>query len=103
MATTYRQKPVIVEAMQWDSPEAAYKIEEWSDTAPGLLDPAAAYQDDVAGPLDPVTGEDWGRLVVNALGGDLTVTPRDYVVKIAEGSFTVIGREAFEAGYVADA
>lgn len=99
MATTYLQKPVVVEAMQWDSPEAAYKIEEWSDTTPGTLEPAAYYQHELAGPSDPVTGEDWGLLTVTAPGGDLTVTPRDYIVRIGDDAFTVIGREAFESGY----
>lgn len=83
----YRKKPVIIEAMRFDSPEAAERIREWSG---GLVHPHEG---------DP-TPERPSLLVI----GTFAVLRRpvslgDWVIREGEGRYHPCPPELFEATY----
>lgn len=99
-ASKYRKKPVVIEAFQWVTGEAQLDaIEEWMGDASDDL----TYDGDVASPLDPETGEDWGRLTIHTPEGDHTVTPRDYIIRGVQGEFYPCKPDIFAETYEKEA
>lgn len=90
----YRKVPVVIQAMQWDQPEAAWDLIEWAD---GSVD----YAPDTAGPADPGTDQDWGLLTVTTLEGDHHATPGDWLIRGVKGEFYFCKPDIFAATYEA--
>lgn len=85
--------PVWVHARQWTSQEQAYDLILWAD---GTVD----YDAYTAGPGDPLTGEDWGRLFVDTpTGQQVEATPRDWLVRGPTGRFVFMSPEEFRAWF----
>lgn len=75
----YRTEPVEVDAWQWTEESEAYALEEWAG-----MD--CQYDPHVAGGVGP-DGEDWGDLTIETPAGTLTVSPFDYVIRVADDVF----------------
>ena len=96
----YRKRPVVIEAVQWTALGQVHDICEWSDSFPAEADgPVLAYDGTLAGPCDPETGEDWGLFTIETLEGDLTVSPRDWIIRGVQGEFYPCKPEIFAATY----
>ena len=84
-AMKFRKKPVVIEAMQWDgTPGSALSIMRWANRGP----PQA--QANVFG---------GACLCVHTLEGDLTISPKDWVIKGVKGEFYPCKLDIFEATY----
>lgn len=89
----FRSRAVIVEAFQWTDED---QIDDLLDWAPELT-----FDPDLAGPQDPMTGEDWGRLTIETPSGTLVVSPRDFIVRDATGEVMVRQPHFFASAYAA--
>lgn len=92
MTATHRKKPVEIEARQWNSIEEINDLMEWTEDS-------LSYDEEVSGPSDPLTGEDWGLLNVDTMEGSMTVTPRDWIIKGVEGEFYACKPSIFDKTY----
>ena len=98
--TTFRKKPVDIQAMQWTAPEQAAALVAWAAST----DPARPvhYDPNGPGPVDPATGDPWGRLSVQTLetGDDPHLaTPGDWLIRGVKGEFYFCKPDIFEATY----
>ncbi len=90
----YRKRPVVIEAVQWDSEDGVYDILDWIEENGG-----SAYADlDVSGGTGP-KGEDWGSFTIETLEGDMEVSPFDYVIRGVMGEFYACKPDVFAASY----
>ena len=90
----YRKRPVVIEAVQWDSEDVVYDILDWIEENGGN-----AYADlDVSGGTGP-SGEDWGSFTIETLEGDMEVSPFDYVIRGVMGEFYACKPDVFAASF----
>ena len=87
----FRKKPVEIEAVQWTEPGGAFALIDWSDEA-------LRYDHLTSGPSS-ATGEDWGRLSVETLEGEMLVSPGDWIIRGVAGEFYPCKPDIFEATY----
>jgi hypothetical protein len=98
----FQRKAVVVQAIRWDRAEAGYDVLEWADmraAEQGVGFAEVTYDEFVAGPSEPETGEDWGLLQVETATGKATMAPHDWLVQGSLGEFSVVTTEVFEATY----
>lgn len=88
---TVVQRSVLVDAIQWTSPEQGHELAEWCG---GHYDPCTS------GGIGP-DGEDWGELTVYTHGGILTICPYDYLVHTVTGDFHPFTAIAYHATFAA--
>ena len=110
MATSFRKKPVVIEAMQWAHGNSHY-VWEWmgENLYPFLvgnaLEPSTLrYPDQIETDdskpdkgcyIDPGTG----NLVIRTLEGDMRVSLGDWVIRGIQGEFYPCKPDIFEATY----
>jgi hypothetical protein len=100
--TTFRKKPVEIEAMQLpvdaDGP-AAMAVYQWIESFIGSTQPAgdgAGYLPESTGvTIDPADG----MLVIRTLEGDMKVSLGDWVIRGVQGEFYPCKPDIFEATY----
>jgi hypothetical protein len=88
---TVLQRNVLVDAIQWTSPEQGHELAEWS---------GGRYDPHTSGGIGPA-GEDWGRLTVDTHAGVLTVCPHDHLVHTVTGEFRPFTVDAYHANFAA--
>ncbi len=88
---TVAQRSVLVDAIQWTSPEQGQELAEWS---------GGRYEPHTSGGIGP-DGEDWGALTVDTHAGILTVSPRDHLVHTVTGEFRPYTVDAYHATFAA--
>lgn len=83
----FRQKPVVIEAMQWDGTRtAAYEVMAWAHY--GL--PAAA---------NSIVGLNDGWLSIRTLEGDMSASIGDWIIKGVNGEFYPCKPDIFAKTY----
>jgi hypothetical protein len=85
-ATTYRKKPVVIEAMQFNSGEDARAIAEWSGGRA------------VTHPGDP-SSEHPTVMSIDTLEGRMSAVRGDWIIKGVKGEFYPCKPDIFEATY----
>lgn len=91
MATKFRKKPVVIEAMQFDgSWQSAQPILVWMETDRPLDRSGARWSDNNgAGPF----------IHINTLEGEMTASPGDWIIKGVKGEFYPCKPDIFEQTY----
>lgn len=115
MARTYRKRPVVIEAEQWDgTATCAVQIIGWALANGGTI----RYHDHAAAPGCPGSHEagpfrfcdqrgcDWtdtgADLSIDTLEGTMTARPGDWIIRGVAGEFYACKPDIFEATYVED-
>jgi len=89
---TYRKKPVVIEACQWDgSIESAQEICDWANPFGHPMDePTVSYM---------VYDGEATDFLIWTLEGDMTVSPMDWVIKGVSNEFYPCKPDIFEKTY----
>lgn len=88
----YHSKPIIIEAVQWDSLEQSKELIEWGN---GKVSHAPT------GKTLPAEREHWGLLAVETTRGSQMGMPYDWLIRDITGNFSFMDPETFEATYIA--
>ena len=114
MARTYRKRPVVIEAEQWDgTASSAGRIIDWALALGGTI----RYRDHAGAPgclgahengpfrYCDQRGCDWletgADLAINTLEGTMTASPGDWIIRGVAGEFYACKPDIFEATYEA--
>ncbi|MBT2680042.1 hypothetical protein J7E38_13590 [Bacillus sp. ISL-35] len=83
----YRKKPVVIEAIQFNTLEDYLRICKWIDDSESTL--SAVETVEFRTPI----------MLVNTLEGTMTAKPGDYIIKGVNGEFYSCKPDIFEATY----
>ena len=95
--TSYRKKPVVIEAMQWDSTEAgAHVVVEWIKA--GGSD---ASFERIAVSASRYNHEYDYKILIRTLEGWISASPDDWIIRGVQGEFYPCKPDIFDATYEA--
>lgn len=101
----YHKKPIIVEAIQWNTPDKNGKVKLAKDCKDHLEVRPTSYEEvhrlcGTAGCSPEPPYWDWCVMgVINTLEGKHVVCPGDYIIKGIKGEFYCCKPDIFEATY----
>lgn len=104
MLKKYKKKPVIIEAVQYNSDDLsaiAEIIKFLSDNKVSDYDEYLEYGDALPFEIYPYRGSDYEgwRIIIKTLEGDMTVGFNDYIIKGVNGEFYPCKPDIFEKTY----